>query len=211
MRYPPEQKAKTHRTILDAAARVFRRQGYQGGGVEAVMKEAGLTHGGFYAHFRNKEALLAETLTEAMLAMREKHAGWTEGQEGAAWLRAFLGAYLSPHHRVHAENGCPAPALVSELDRVGEAPKQSFERVLTRWADDIARHLDDVPEEERQQAALGAIAACVGGVALARAVADREFADRVLRGARNLVLEALAEEPTTSTSSAGSGGQENPS
>ncbi|MEO1087794.1 MAG: TetR/AcrR family transcriptional regulator, partial [Acidobacteriota bacterium] len=114
MRYSPEHKAKTRKSILDAASRVFRRRGYQGGGVDAVMKEAGLTHGGFYAHFQNKEALLAETVLDAMLEARKRHRDWTAGTSGATWLGRFLDHYLSDRHRRHSEHGCPVPALVSE-------------------------------------------------------------------------------------------------
>ena len=197
MRYPPEQKAKTRQTILDAAARVFRRQGYQGGGVDAVMKEAGLTHGGFYAHFPNKEALLAEAVREGLEGMRDQHQNWTAGLDGAAWIQAFVGGYLSQGHREHTEDGCPAPALVSELGRLGDNPKRSFEKALVGWAEEIEPHLEGVPEEDRDEIALGAIAACVGGLALSRAVSSSELAERLLSGARDLVLRAVTESHQT--------------
>jgi AcrR family transcriptional regulator len=196
MRYPADQKARTRRKILDAAGRVFRRQGYNGSGVDAVMKEAGLTHGGFYSHFRNKEALFAETVMEALRSMRDRHSEWTDGLDGKDWLRAFGQGYLSPEHMAGAEQGCPAPPLVSELGRAGEAPKRSFEQGLMGWAADIASHLptseaepaSDEGEGPDLDAALGIIAACVGGVALARAVDDPALAERVLRSARALFV-----------------------
>ncbi|MEM8993181.1 MAG: TetR/AcrR family transcriptional regulator [Acidobacteriota bacterium] len=195
MRYSPEHKAKTRKSILDAASRVFRRRGYQGGGVDAVMKEAGLTHGGFYAHFRSKEALLAETVLESMLDVRKRHRDWTEGTSGSTWLRRFLDHYLSDRHRRHSDRGCPVPTLVSELDRVGDTSKASFEKGLEIWARDIAEQLGDGPQEERRRKAFGVVAACVGGVAVARAVADPRLAEDVLRGARELAMEAAAESP----------------
>ncbi|MEO1370274.1 MAG: TetR/AcrR family transcriptional regulator [Acidobacteriota bacterium] len=192
MRYSPEHKAKTRRSILDAASRVFRRRGYQGAGVDAVMKEAGLTHGGFYAHFRSKEALFAETVLESMLDVRKRHREWTAGTSGSARLGRFLDHYLSDRHRRHSERGCPVPALVSELDRVGEGAKASFEKGLEIWARDVAEQLGDGPSEELRHKAFGVIAACVGGMAVARAVADPELAGDVLRGARELALAAAS-------------------
>ncbi|MEM8962688.1 MAG: TetR/AcrR family transcriptional regulator [Acidobacteriota bacterium] len=190
MRYPPEQKAETRRAILEAAGRVFRRRGYQGGGVDAVMKEAGLTHGGFYAHFRNKEALLGEAVLDAMWAMREEHGRWTEGESGEGWVRAFVDGYVSRGHVAAVEGGCPVPTLVSELGRVKEGPRESFERGLAVWAGDVAEQLEG-PETEREAMAMGVIASCVGAIALARAVADETVADRVLAGARELVMAAV--------------------
>ena len=202
MRYPADQKAKTRRTILEAAARVFKRRGYQGGGVDAVMKEAGLTHGGFYAHFKNKEALLAETLKEAMLEARGRHLEWTEGARGEDWLGAYLDGYLSPQHFGHMEQGCPVPPLVSEVDRASGPVKASFEDGLRVWANDIAQQLHDVPEADRESAALGVIATSVGAIALSRAVADADYAGQVLDGARDLVLGAFAATAKNSSDSA---------
>ncbi|MEM1176889.1 MAG: TetR/AcrR family transcriptional regulator [Acidobacteriota bacterium] len=205
MRYSPEHKARTRKSILDAASRVFKRRGYQGGGVDAVMKEAGLTHGGFYAHFKNKEALLAETVLEAMLGARARHREWTDGSSGETWLRRFLSHYLSDRHRLHSEQGCPVPTLVSELDRVGDGPKESFERGLGVWAEDIAGQLGEGSSAADRERALGVIAACVGGVAVARSVSDPELAASILRGARRIALggalgdaENFSEEETAS-------------
>ncbi|MCG8459253.1 MAG: TetR/AcrR family transcriptional regulator [Holophagales bacterium] len=193
MRYPPDQKAKTRKSIVEAAGRVFRRQGYAGGGVDAVMKEAGLTHGGFYAHFRSKEDLFAEALLESLRGMLGAHGRWTEGLEGMPWLRAFTQAYLSEAHAAHMEQGCPAAALISELGRVGDGPKASFSEGLAGWAESISPQLGaGLPAADRQRAALGLIAACVGGLTLARAVDDPELRRQVLRGASDLVIAAFA-------------------
>ncbi len=192
MRYSKEHKAETRNRILDAAGRVFRRLGYHGGGVDAVMKEAGLTHGGFYAHFRNKEALFSEAVSKALLDLQQMHRSWTEGKSGPAWVRAFLRGYLSRKHAEHLETGCAVPPLVSELGRAGETPKQAFEANLAGWQKSIAEHLAG-SDPEREQQALAVIVACVGGMALARAVDSPELADRILAGSREMVECAFLE------------------
>ena len=109
MRYAAGHKEQTRAKILRAAGRVFRRQGYHAAGVDKVMEEAGLTAGGFYAHFGSKEALLAETLGPAAAeagAARDKD---LEGVAGDAWVEAFVERYLSPGHRHKTEDGLPAP------------------------------------------------------------------------------------------------------
>ena len=192
MRYSKEHKAETRNRILDAAGRVFRRLGYHGGGVDAVMKEAGLTHGGFYAHFRNKEALFSEAVGKALLDLQEMHRNWTKGRRGPAWVRAFLRGYLSQKHAEHLETGCAVPPLVSELGRAGTPPKQAFEANLAGWQESITEHLEG-SDAEREQKALAVIAACVGGMALARAVDSPDLADRILTGSREMVERAFLE------------------
>ena len=198
MRYQAGHKEETRKRILEAAGREFKARGFAGAGVQSIMKAAGLTHGGFYAHFRNKEALFGEAVLAALYAMREHHERWTEGLEGADWLRAFLAGYLDRRHAEQAESGCPAPALVSELGRVGEGPRREFEKGLDEWATSLADHLTtaSLPASEadgdpRDDAALGVIAACIGGLALSRAVADDDLTDRILASTRRLVERAV--------------------
>ncbi|MEM8932054.1 MAG: TetR/AcrR family transcriptional regulator [Acidobacteriota bacterium] len=206
MRYPADHKAQTRAKILKAAGRVFRRQGYQGGGVDAVMREAGLTHGGFYAHFRNKEALFGDAVLAALYAMREQHDRWTEGQRGADWVRAFVSGYLDRRHVENAESGCPVPTLVSELGRAGDGPKREFEKGLDEWAGQISSHLggtsshapDGAPDDRSDvDAAFGVIAASIGAVALARAVADDALSDHILASTRTLIEQAVDAAPAS--------------
>lgn len=196
MRYSKEHKKQTRERIVEAAGRVFKRRGYQGGGVDAVMKDAGLTHGGFYAHFRNKEALFSEVLSKASQKIRRTRNQLTEGLEGRAWVRAMVEVYLSPQHQQHVDAGCVIPPLVSEMERLGEAPKRTFEKELLAWKDELEEHLHHLPEEQREPAALGVIATCVGSMALARAVADEALSERLLHAGRTMADCAfLADDP----------------
>lgn len=198
MRYPEDQKERTRRRILEAAGRVFRRQGYKGGGVDAVMKEAGLTHGGFYAHFRNKEALLAAVVPHAMESMslwRNLDAEGTGTEDDGTekdlrWIRTVLRRYLSPQHQAMVEEGCPIPTLVSEIGRSGETSKASFAEALGSWRDQVAEHFGHLPAEERDEAALALILSCVGALSLARAVDDEALAEAVRRSARSTIERA---------------------
>ena len=182
------RKKRTRERILASAGRVFRRTGYAGSGVDAVMREAGLTHGGFYAHFRSKEALFAEAVARALgrtVELMEKDAGDREGMD---WLRAAVRRYLSRTHLEAVEEGCPMPALVSELGRAGDAPREAFEARMLELLADVAEKMPPGTGLDRADRALATVALCVGGVSMARAVKDPILADRILAACRTLAL-----------------------
>src|SRR5204862_4383924 len=114
MRYPPGHKHRTHQRILDTAARLFRKRGYAATGVDAVMNSAGLTTGGFYAHFRSKQALFAEALELAFQRSRDHWRSRLQGREGPAWVRGPFTSSLSRGHRARAGHGCRRPAPGAE-------------------------------------------------------------------------------------------------
>jgi TetR/AcrR family transcriptional repressor of nem operon len=194
MRYRPGHKERTRATILEAAGRVFRRRGYQGAGVDEVMREAGLTPGGFYAHFGSKEALLGEAITHAAAELDAQKRKRLEGLTGREWLTSFVDYYLSPAHRDNLERGCPLAALISEVSRSGEPVKQSFEVILRDLADSLTNRGGDGLGESRS---LAMIALCVGGLGLARSVRDDAFADQILAACRELAKEVC---PATKSS-----------
>lgn len=178
MRYAAGHKEQTRTKILRAAGRVFRRLGYHAAGVDAVMREAGLTPGGFYAHFPSKEALFAEALPAAAT---EAAAGLGPDVVGPGPL---VDRYLSPHHHAQCEEGCPLPTLVSEVARCGDPVRAGFAGLVEGLASQIqADNPTDPPTRER---ALALAALCVGGMAVARSVADPELADRILAACRDL-------------------------
>ena len=116
---PASRKELSHERIVDAAARAIRREGYAGVGVADVMKEAGLTHGGFYAHFPSRDAMLVAAMERAG---RDGAARMTQSiarrrAEGASPLRALVEGYLSETHLTSCEGGCPISALASEMPR----------------------------------------------------------------------------------------------
>ncbi|WP_165247436.1 TetR/AcrR family transcriptional regulator [Paludisphaera soli] len=183
MRYGPDHKAKTRAKILEAAGRIFRRRGYHASGVDAVMGEAGLTPGGFYAHFGSKEELLADALRQAADAVETRRERALDGLAGRDWSRAFVDAYLSPSHREATEDGCPLAALLSEVARAGEPVKRSFEAIILHLG---ARMADRPADSRPDDRALAVLALCVGGLGLARSVQDEALARRILDACRVL-------------------------
>jgi TetR/AcrR family transcriptional repressor of nem operon len=193
MRYAPDHKAKTRARIVEAAGKVFRRQGYHAAGVDKVMEEAGLTAGGFYAHFASKAALLAEALSVAGTEAERWREEGLEELSGAEWLDAFLGRYLSMTHCQRIEDGCPVAALLSEVARTDAPAKRSVETITRALASKLARHAREVNPDVAEERALAALALCVGGLGLARSVEDQDLANRILGSCRTVASQILRE------------------
>ncbi len=137
------RKEATHERIVEVAARAIRRSGYSGTGVADIMKEAGLTHGGFYAHFASREAMLAEAADRAGaegLATLEHIAGSVPPQQA---LAALLRAYLSKAHVEGVESGCTVAALGSEMPRQTPEVRRVATRRIKEMIDLVARQSAD--------------------------------------------------------------------
>jgi len=188
MRYTPDHKEKTRDRILESAAKVFRRQGYHATGVDKVMEDAGLTAGGFYAHFPSKDALLADALEHSAVTIAGRLECGLEDVSDREWLQAVVDRYLADSNRQHPELGCPIPSLAPEVARAGLAPRKAFERLVRGLIARIAEHL---PPEESEKRAIAIAALCVGGMTLARAVHDPGFAGRILESCRELACDKV--------------------
>jgi TetR/AcrR family transcriptional regulator, transcriptional repressor for nem operon len=188
MRYAPDHKEKTRAKILESAATAFRRQGYHATGVDKVMEEAGLTAGGFYAHFPSKDTLLAEALEHYAAKASGKIDLELKNIAEGERARAIADRYLAASHRRHPEHGCPLPSLAAEVSRAGKKPRQAFERLVGGLITKIAAHL---PPDEAEDRAIAIAALCVGGMTLARAVHDPGFSDRILAACREFAHENL--------------------
>ena len=194
MRYGPEHKAQSREKILRAAARELRAKGPDRLGVADVMRSAGLTHGGFYAHFASKDALIAEALeamfAEAAASSRRLDAVLADPQADVRpALRGFLAAYLSPAHRDGPQRGCPLPALAGDIARGDAAARDRFARGLARTGARIAAALRRLGDRDSDVGARAVTAQIVGAVALARALGRGAESDAILRD----TLEALLE------------------
>jgi TetR/AcrR family transcriptional regulator, transcriptional repressor for nem operon len=188
MRYSPDHKEKTRAKILESAATIFRRQGYHATGVDKVMEEAGLTAGGFYAHFPSKDALLAEAIEHYAAKGSNTLERGLEDASDREWVRGIVDRYLGDSHCRRPETGCPIPSLAPEIGRAGKAPRQAFERLVGGLFAKIAAHL---PPEDAEERAIAITALCVGGMALARAVHDPGYSDRILAACRDFAHEEL--------------------
>lgn len=193
MRYAKGHKEATRGRIIQAAARSFRSRGYRAAGVDHVMDAAGLTAGGFYAHFKSKQALLAETLGLSLAQARAQLFSGLDDLEGADWLRAVVGRYLSRSHRDHPDSGCSLPALAGEIAREGRAPRTALQDYLQQLVADLAPRAPKAPGLESEDRVLATVALLSGALMLARAVPDEQLSDRILRAARRLAVPEVAE------------------
>lgn len=171
------RKEVTHERIVSAAARATRRSGYDGTGVADIMKEVGLTHGGFYAHFASREAMLAEAADRAGY---ESVAALTQVATTVppkAALRAMIRAYLSKEHVDGVETGCPVAALGSEMPRQAPKVRRAATRRIKEVIDVVARHSPDQGSKGGYEEALVTVATMVGALVLARAVDDPKLSE----------------------------------
>jgi TetR/AcrR family transcriptional regulator, transcriptional repressor for nem operon len=188
MRYGKDHKQATRQRILEAAGRRFKQDGIDGAGVAAVMSDAGLTNGAFYAHFTSKEDLVANVLADQLRAQRQSFDSQPSDRAG---LEAFVRAYLSPQHRDQCADGCPSAALLDEIARRPGATRQVFTDELMRVIDDIASRLDPTDAEAARTDALTIFGLMVGTLQLARALTDRDLSDQLLARGAETALRLL--------------------
>ena len=180
-------KDATHERIVAVAARAIRRSGYDGTGVADIMKEAGLTHGAFYAHFSSREAMLAEAAGRACAESSAAAAEVAAGVPPDMALATMLSAYLSREHMERAELGCPLAALGSETSRQAGEVRRVATRHIKEMIDLVARQLPDWGQPSAHERALVTVATMVGALMLARAVDDPALSD----GLREAALKHL--------------------
>ncbi|MDZ7858430.1 TetR/AcrR family transcriptional regulator [Sphaerotilus sp.] len=165
-------KEESHERIVRAAARAIRRSGYDGTGVADIMKEAGLTHGAFYAHFKSREAMLAEAADRAGAESNAFAASVLAAAPPEQSLRALMHAYLSEEHLVSIETGCPVSALGSEMPRQAPEVRRAATNRIKEMIDLVARQSPDWGQPAAHERALVTVAAMVGTLMMARAVDD---------------------------------------
>lgn len=178
MRVSQEEKERTRSRIVREASRLFRRRGVEGASVGDVMKAAGLTHGGFYRHFKSKNALLESALDEAFGEMISRMESSSPERSSSAVRQAFRTFYLSEEHRLAPVAGCPAAALSGDIARTEEPVKRAFSRGLKRMIDGLSETFSG-PEKRRRQQAIRELSVMVGAMMLARA-SDPETAKQIL-------------------------------
>lgn len=176
-------KEASHERIVQAAARAIRRSGYDGTGVADIMKEAGLTHGAFYAHFESREAMLAEAADRAGAEANALAASVIAAAPPEQALRALMQAYLSREHLAGIETGCPISALGSEMPRQSPEVRRAATRRIKEMIDLIARQSPDWGQPGAHERALVTAATMVGTLVLARAVDDPALSDALCSAA----------------------------
>jgi len=185
MRYVKGHGLQTRSRIVEEASYGLRQGGADGMSVADLMKLAGLTHGGFYAHFESREALVVEAFT---LAMDRKVSQWLRLMKGMPVEERFdviVEEYLSPGHRDDRAHGCVLPALGADIARSGKKARHIFARKLDEMIDVVTMLFPEKSPKEARQIATGALATMMGSIALARAVGDKKLSDEILEAGRD--------------------------
>jgi len=179
-----ERKERSHETILDSAARLLREKGVAGARVADVMRGAGLTVGGFYAHFGSKEALIDEALRRTAGELRERLFARLEEKPKGDRAEVVLKRYLSTAHRDEYVRGCPFPAVVGEMGTTAPEHREVLRGQIDAIASQLEEHLPGESRVPRHYVALGLVALMYGGLSLSRALRGTDLSDDVLKACR---------------------------
>jgi TetR/AcrR family transcriptional repressor of nem operon len=192
MRYVKGHGLQTRSRIVEEASYGLRQRGADGMSVVDLMKLAGLTHGGFYAHFDSRDALVVEAFA---LAMDRTIAHWRDlvkGMPREERFEAFVQGYLSSSHRDDRAHGCVLPALGADIARSGPKVRRTFARKFGEMIDMIARLLPEMSPKEARRAATSALATMMGPIVLARAVGDKAVSHEILAAGQQALRRRAA-------------------
>jgi TetR/AcrR family transcriptional repressor of nem operon len=191
MRYSPEHKAEIHKKIVKDASRRIRNEGITGAAVSSVMRDAGLTHGGFYKHFGSKDELLMESLSEAFQDIADRLAQVGEQSPRETAWKAIVKAYLSLEYCDHVEYGCPLTALAPELARVDKAMKPGVFEELKRYRSRMLPFMPGRRTVDKERAFFSIFSTMVGAVEIARMLPEPAMREKVLASARDLLWRSF--------------------
>jgi TetR/AcrR family transcriptional repressor of nem operon len=189
MRYSKEHKLETHARIVKKASIKIREKGAHGIGVADLMKDAGLTHGGFYAHFASREVLVIEAFAYAMDRSTERWRKLAEQTPPEKRLGAIVDSYLTPMHRDDPGHGCAVPTLGAEIARESPKTRKAFAAKLEQMIDTLAAQIPELPRKAARKQAMASIATMMGTLVLARIAGSGEFSDEILGAGREAVLD----------------------
>jgi len=192
MRYSKEHKVQTHARIVKRASAKLREKGAHGIGVADLMKEAGLTHGGFYAHFDSRDALVIEAVTHAMDRSTERWRKLSEETPPDKRLLKIVNSYLAPDHRDNPGQGCAVPALAAEIARESSKTRRAFAGRMEQLIDMLADQYHGLPRKAARKQAMAALATMMGSLVMARVTGNSELSDEILKSGRDAVLERAA-------------------
>jgi len=185
MPYAPQHKEQTRARIVECARRMFNRHGFEAVSIDEIMASAGLTRGGFYHHFANKEELYSEAIAGYL---RCNPVGVNFAACAREIVLQMVNGYLSRQHLEDIDRHCPMIALPSDVARAGPAVRRTYEMLLGGMVGVFERGVDP-PDGDARQAALAIAALCVGGMVLARTLEDDGLAGEIREAARRVALE----------------------
>lgn len=194
MKVSREQAEENRERVIDVASKLFRERGFDGIGVADLMKEAGLTHGGFYGQFKSKDDLIAQAVARSLSRSAQR---WTQVVDEAQGdpVEALIAYYLSTRHRDHAAGGCLFAALGPEISRQDPAVRHSVTEGLRPYIDLLTRILPGRSREERRKKALSTYAALIGAMVLARAVDDPELSEAIFCAVASSIVKTKMRKP----------------
>lgn len=194
MPYSADHKSRTRKRIVEQARILFNRHGFSEVSIDTIMAEAGLTRGGFYNHFRNKEDLYAEAVA-SFLNGRGKtwrdEAGVDPVNGGPQTVKDMIDSYLSAEHLGDLEGQCPMIALPSDVARATTQVRCAYQSLLRAMIWLFENNLGD--EEGKRDKAIGLAALCIGGMVLSRTIDDEDLADEIRTVARQTALSQVDE------------------
>ncbi len=191
VRYPAEQKSETREKILSTAARSFREHGSEKNGIGHVMKELGLTKGGFYRHFESKGDLYAAAVARAFEEQSNRLVAVAEAAPKGAELRAVIEQYLSAKHLSAPGAGCPLAALAAEIARQPLEVRKRIQQAMLAHRERMLRWIPGATVEEKRGRAFILFSGMAGALVAARAIADPQARERALAAARSFYVETF--------------------
>ena len=196
MRYSKEHKTETHARIVKNASVLLREKGAEGIGVAGLMKEAGLTHGGFYAHFESRDALIGEAFAHAMDQTTRRWRKRAEQAPEGQRLASVVNGYLTPSHRDDIGNGCALPALGAEVLRANPKTRKAAAAKLEDMIEMIAEQMPNSGSSAGSKAArrdaIATLATMLGALVLARMAGSGDFSSEILAAGRHAALAVEA-------------------
>jgi TetR/AcrR family transcriptional repressor of nem operon len=199
MPYAPEHKEQTRARIVECARQMFNRYGFEAVSIDQIMASAGLTRGGFYHHFANKEELYSEAIASYVRCNPSVNFAGSARQI----VLQMVNAYLSRQHLDDLDRHCPMVALPSDVARAGPAVRRTYEMLLSGMLGMFERGVDPLDGDARQ-AALAIATLCIGGMVLARTIDDDDLATEIREAARRVALELAGLGATASLSASAS-------
>ena len=195
MRYSKEHKQETHARIVRKASVRLREKGAHGIGVADLMKEAGLTHGGFYAHFDSREALVIEAFNYAMDRSTDRWRKIVEQTPPEKRFASIVESYLTTIHRDDPGHGCAVPTLGPEIAREGPKARRAFAAKLDEMIEMMADQVPELPRKAARKQAIAALSAMAGALVLSRIAGTGEFSEEILGAGREAALARPAKAP----------------
>jgi TetR/AcrR family transcriptional regulator, transcriptional repressor for nem operon len=191
MRYRPEHKVETHQKIVKDASRRVRSEGITGAAVGAVMRDAGLTHGGFYKHFGSKDELLMESLREAFQETADRLIQAAKQSPPESAWKAMVKTYLSPELCDQVALGCPLTALAPELARTDRAMKAQIFEQLIEYKSRLLPFMPGQRNADKDRAFFSIFSTMIGAIEIARMLPEPAMREKVLATAREFLLRSF--------------------